>query len=133
MSFLTLGVRILGGGCTSLKKLYGLQSSGAGNKKQRCFTGISSGLVTLALLLVTSAASASEKDLILPDLSTVEFFGMSGRAFLMLGLLICVGGLIFGLRIYKELENMPVHRSMREISELIYDCLLYTSPSPRDS
>src|SRR5262245_44285902 len=128
MSFLTLGVRIPGRGCAFLKKFCDPQSKGSGwvNKKQRGFTSISSCLVTLVLLLIASTTFASEKDLILPDFSTTEFFGMTGHSLLMLGLLVCVGGMIFGLRIYKQLENMPVHRSMREISELIYEtCKTY--------
>src|SRR5258706_15210363 len=113
MSFLTLGERILGCSCTFPQPRCGGQNESVSGRWQQSFARIPCSLLTFVLLLVASAASASEKDLILPDLSTVEFFGMSGRAFLMLGLLICVGGLIFGLRIYKELENMPVHRSMR--------------------
>src|SRR6201998_512352 len=41
-------------------------------------------------------------------------------------MLICVFGLLFGLMIFTRLKNMPVHRSMREISELIYEtCKTY--------
>ena len=41
-------------------------------------------------------------------------------------MLFCVGGLLFGLAIYVQLKNLPVHRSMREISELIYEtCKTY--------
>ena len=44
----------------------------------------------------------------------------------MWGLLFCVGGMLFGLAIYVQLKNLPVHRSMREISELIYEtCKTY--------
>ena len=44
----------------------------------------------------------------------------------MIGLLFCVGGLLFGLAIYVQLKNLPVHRTMREISELIYEtCKTY--------
>ena len=44
----------------------------------------------------------------------------------LIGLLFCVGGLLFGLTIYVQLKNLPVHRSMREISELIYEtCKTY--------
>ncbi len=51
---------------------------------------------------------------------------MNGHALLMIGLLFCVGGLLFGLTIYVQLKNLPVHRSMREISELIYEtCKTY--------
>ena len=51
---------------------------------------------------------------------------MSGRTLLMVGLVVCVLGLVFGLVIYSQLKNMPVHQSMREISELIYEtCKTY--------
>ncbi|HUP64657.1 MAG TPA: sodium-translocating pyrophosphatase, partial [Thermoanaerobaculia bacterium] len=68
----------------------------------------------------------SEADLILPDLSSVEFLGVSGQTLLLWGLVVCVGGLLFGLAIYRQLKDLPVHRSMREISELIYEtCKTY--------
>jgi K(+)-stimulated pyrophosphate-energized sodium pump len=86
----------------------------------------------LGLLLPTAAyaqsehAGGGEANLILPDLTTVQFFGMNGHALLMVGLLFCVGGLLFGLAIYVQLKNSPVHRSMLEISELIYEtCKTY--------
>jgi len=59
-------------------------------------------------------------------LSSVSFFGINGHALLMIGLLFCAGGLLFGLVIYQQLKNMPVHKSMRDISELIYEtCKTY--------
>jgi K(+)-stimulated pyrophosphate-energized sodium pump len=74
----------------------------------------------------TDHAGGGEANLVLPDLSTVNFFGMNGHALLMIGLLFCVGGLLFGLTIYVQLKNLPVHRSMREISEMIYEtCKTY--------
>jgi K(+)-stimulated pyrophosphate-energized sodium pump len=79
--------------------------------------------VAAALVAVSFAATpafASETDLILPDLSAVKFHGISGRALLMAGLIICVAGLAFGLVIYRYLKQLPVHRSMLEVSELIY-------------
>src|SRR6202012_4679562 len=84
-------------------------------------------------LLVPSLASAQgehggggEANLVLPDLSSVSFFGMNGHTLLMIGLLFCAGGLLFGLVIYTQLKNLPVHRTMREISELIYEpCKTY--------
>src|SRR5258705_2362139 len=67
-----------------------------------------------------------EANLIIPDLSSVQFFGMSGHSLLMLGLIVCGLGLLFGLVIYTRLKAMPVHESMREISELIYEtCKTY--------
>ncbi|HEX2568960.1 MAG TPA: sodium-translocating pyrophosphatase [Polyangia bacterium] len=81
----------------------------------------------LGVLLQSQMARASELDLDLPDFAAVQFFGgTSGRALLMVGLLVCALGLIFGLVIYSQLKNLPVHRSMREISELIYEtCKTY--------
>jgi K(+)-stimulated pyrophosphate-energized sodium pump len=72
-----------------------------------------------------------EASLVLPDLSNTShpdnrFLGMSGHTLLLFGLLICLAGLVFGALIYVQLKNMPVHRSMREVSELIYEtCKAY--------
>jgi K(+)-stimulated pyrophosphate-energized sodium pump len=72
------------------------------------------------------AEGGGEASLVLPDLSSVNFLGLDGRSLLMIGLLFCVGGLLFGLVIYRQLKNLPVHKSMREISELIYEtCKTY--------
>jgi len=86
----------------------------------------------LGLLLPTFAYGQTEQggggeaNLVLPDLSSVNFLGINGHALLMIGLLFCVGGLLFGLAIYVQLKNLPVHRSMRDISELIYEtCKTY--------
>ncbi|MCU1229796.1 MAG: potassium transporter [Acidobacteria bacterium] len=68
----------------------------------------------------------TEANLVLPDLGSVQFMGMSGRTLLLSGLIVCVLGLLFGFMIYIELKNLPVHSSMREISELIYEtCKTY--------
>src|SRR6185503_1157130 len=67
-----------------------------------------------------------EANLKLPDLSQVKFMGVDGHTLLMFGLVICVLGLLFGLAIYTHLKNLPVHKAMREISELIYEtCKTY--------
>ncbi len=67
-----------------------------------------------------------EANLVLPDLGLVDFQGVSGRALLTGGLVVCLFGLVFGLVIYMQLKNLPVHRSMLEISELIYEtCKTY--------
>src|SRR5688572_32985630 len=67
-----------------------------------------------------------EANLVLPDLSSVEFLGFSGSTLLMAGLVVCGLGLVFGLVIYSQLKRLPVHRSMLEISELIYEtCKTY--------
>jgi K(+)-stimulated pyrophosphate-energized sodium pump len=72
------------------------------------------------------AAEGGEAALKLPDLSQVTFLGIDGHKLLLVGLVFCVLGLLFGLAIYIQLKNLPVHRSMREISELIYEtCKTY--------
>ena len=70
--------------------------------------------------------AGGEANLVLPDLGSVDFQGINGRTLLLAGLVICVLGLAFGLVIYTNLKNLPVHRSMLEISELIYEtCKTY--------
>lgn len=68
----------------------------------------------------TTEHAGGEANLQLPDLSLAHFFGMSGRTLLMFGLVVCLAGIAFGVATFAQLRNMPVHRSMREISELIY-------------
>ena len=73
-------------------------------------------------------AAGGEANLVLPDLSQARFFGntVDGRTLLLYGLLVVVLGLLFGLVIYRQLKTMAVHRSMLEISELIYEtCKTY--------
>ena len=70
--------------------------------------------------------AGGEANLILPDLSVVDFHGVNGRTLLMSGLLICALGLLFGLATFVQLKNLPVHKSMLEVSELIYEtCKTY--------
>jgi K(+)-stimulated pyrophosphate-energized sodium pump len=71
-------------------------------------------------------AGGGEASLVVPDLGQVTFGPIGGRALLMLGLVVCVLGLVFGMVIFGQLKNLPVHASMREISELIYEtCKTY--------
>jgi len=84
-------------------------------------------LLSAASALAQPAAEAGgEASLKLPDLSQVQFLGVDGHKLLLIGIVFCVFGLIFGLAIYSRLKNLPVHSSMREISELIYEtCKTY--------
>jgi K(+)-stimulated pyrophosphate-energized sodium pump len=51
---------------------------------------------------------------------------MSGRSLLLGGFVVCILGLAFGLSISAQLKRLPVHRSMLEVSELIYEtCKTY--------
>ncbi|MBZ5654424.1 MAG: sodium-translocating pyrophosphatase [Acidobacteriia bacterium] len=94
---------------------------------------VSASLATLLLLTATCTlaqpaeeAAGGEAALKLPNLSSVSFLGMDGHRLLTIGLLFCVFGLGFGLAIYMRLKNLPVHRAMREVSELIYEtCKTY--------
>ncbi|HSD52489.1 MAG TPA: sodium/proton-translocating pyrophosphatase, partial [Candidatus Methylomirabilis sp.] len=80
--------------------------------------------VTASLWATT--AGASEAELKIPDLGSVNFLGMSGHNLLLFGLIICIGGMLFGLVQYVQIRKLPVHRAMREISELIYEtCKTY--------
>ena len=94
------------------------------------------GRAVAVLALVTLGASAAlaqsapeaggEAGLKLPDLSSVSFLGIDGHRLLMVGILFCIAGLGFGLAIYMRLKNLPVHRAMLEVSELIYEtCKTY--------
>src|ERR1700694_3687316 len=74
-----------------------------------------------------SSTVGGEAQLVIPDLSQTAFLGgTNGRSLLMWGLAVCALGLLFGLLTYTQLRNLPVHRSMLEISELIYEtCKTY--------
>ena len=79
-----------------------------------------------AQAILASPREGGEAALKLPDLSEVTFLGVDGHSLLLVGLLFCFLGLMFGLAIYIQLKNLPVHRAMREISELIYEtCKTY--------
>ncbi len=72
------------------------------------------------------SGAGGEANLVLPDLSTVEFHGIDGKTLLMGGLVVAALGLVFGLVAFNQLKNMPVHASMKEVSELIYEtCKTY--------
>ena len=77
--------------------------------------------------------AGGEVNLVIPDLNSVRFLGDIGGATLLLwGLLVCALGLLFGLVIYGRLKRMPVHASMREMSELIYEtCKTYLTTQGR--
>ncbi|MGZ8439467.1 MAG: sodium-translocating pyrophosphatase [Candidatus Deferrimicrobiaceae bacterium] len=80
----------------------------------------------LFTVLLASAAVASEAELQIPDLGTVSFLGMSGHNLLVGGLVICLLGMGFGFMQFLHIKNLPVHKAMLEISELIYEtCKTY--------
>jgi K(+)-stimulated pyrophosphate-energized sodium pump len=85
--------------------------------------------VIFAFILCAAGYSfASEANLIVPDLSQVSFFNdaISGSSLLTFGFIICVFGLLFGLYHFAGIKKLPVHKSMKDISELIYEtCKTY--------
>ncbi len=87
---------------------------------------LSSVVATLAQTPETPHQPGGEASLKLPDLAQVSFLGFDGRTLLFGGIVICFLGLGFGLASYLQLKSLPVHQSMREISELIYEtCKTY--------
>ncbi len=103
--------------------------------RRRALTVALPALLLLALAFTGAVAAeppahqgGGEASLVLPDLSTPEatFLGTSGHTLLLYGLVVCVAGLLFGILMMTQIRNMPVHESMREISELIYEtCKTY--------
>ncbi|MFA4874135.1 MAG: sodium-translocating pyrophosphatase [bacterium] len=83
----------------------------------------------IAVLLAASTASASEADLIMPQLAvTYDFFGfeVAGTTLLGSGIIICLLGMGFGLMEFIKIKKLPAHRSMLDVSALIYEtCKTY--------
>ncbi len=97
-------------------------------------------LTTLAALLATllfgSSAWASggdmpshhggEASLVLPDLDSVHMLGMTGKSLLMSGLLVTALGIVFGVVTLRQIRDLPAHKSMKEISDIIWEtCKTY--------
>jgi K(+)-stimulated pyrophosphate-energized sodium pump len=76
--------------------------------------------MNVASLLTSLLPTAGEANLILPDLGSETFLGMTGHNLLLAGIVVCIAGLAFGLVVARQLKALPVHKSMLEISELIY-------------
>ena len=67
-----------------------------------------------------------EVNIQLPDLNQGDFLGMTGHTILLSGLVVCVLGLLFGLWTYTAVKNLPVHKSMADVSAIIYEtCKAY--------
>jgi K(+)-stimulated pyrophosphate-energized sodium pump len=76
--------------------------------------------------LSSTAAQASEADIVLPKFSEVKVAGMSAQALLGGGLGISLIGLVVGLVMFQQVQKLPVHKAMLDISELIYaTCVTY--------
>ena len=84
-------------------------------------------LVLLAAPLMAQEQGGGEANLVIPNLDSATFLGgIGGRSLLMGGLVVSALGFVLALMIYTRLRNLPVHSSMREVSELIYEtCKTY--------
>ena len=93
-------------------------------------------MVTLALVCALGMPAVAlaqepvggggEANLVLPSLDQVDVGGYNGRTLLMLGLVVCALGIALSLMILTQVKNLPVHRTMLEVSDLIYEtCKTY--------
>ena len=92
-------------------------------KRPSIFSRLKHAALALGLLGLGSSAMASEADLKLPDLGAVKFFSgsISGTSLMLLGLVVCVIGLGFALWQYVRTEKLPVHKSMSDVSAIIWE------------
>ncbi len=102
----------------------------AGHAVRRRASSALHGLITaLAALVVPFAARASELDLDIPVIDThYVLFGtqFSGLSLLWVGMVVCVLGGVFGLIMFNQVKAMPAHKSMLEVSNVIYEtCKTY--------
>jgi K(+)-stimulated pyrophosphate-energized sodium pump len=82
--------------------------------------------LTPKVALAAEPRHGGEANLILPDLSTVQVLGTDGRSLLMVGLLVCALGVLFGVVALKQIKALPTHRSMAEVSQIIWEtCKTY--------
>ena len=89
----------------------------------RPLLAVAAGLATLG---GSSLAFADALDNGVPDLHAAQVFGIDGWHLLLYGGVLCIFGLLFGVYQFAQLRDLPVHKSMLEISELIYaTCVTY--------
>ena len=88
---------------------------------------LKTGAAGIALAL-TPVLNASEADIKIPDLRTVSFFGgsVTGMNVLIIGLVVCMLGLVYGWMQYLQTKNLQVHKSMADVSQIIWEtCKTY--------
>jgi K(+)-stimulated pyrophosphate-energized sodium pump len=81
-------------------------------------------VIAVALGLTPLAFGASEAELKLPDLRGINFpllGGISGFGLMLIGIAVCAIGGVFGLVQYLQTRNLPVHESMRNVSNIIWE------------
>ncbi len=92
-------------------------------KRRLCRALTKAVALTAFILGFSGLAHASEADLVIPSLDVgFNIFGyaIQGTTLLGAGLVICLLGMVFGLFEYLKVKNLPVHKSMSDVSELIY-------------
>src|SRR6185503_5558323 len=111
----------------ALLTVFDLRAGAQGVSDNRTDSAIAAAATGTAQPVAVEHKAGGEANLIIPDLSQVSFLGgIHGRSLLMGGLVVCALGLLFGLVFYGQLKRMAVHKSMLEISELIYEtCKTY--------
>src|SRR4051812_36476343 len=80
-------------------------------------------LALICLFTGVKNSFAGEADIHIPDLSNVKFAGLggvSGHTLMMLGIVVCAIGAVFGIVQYLQTKGLPVHASMAKVSESIY-------------
>jgi K(+)-stimulated pyrophosphate-energized sodium pump len=87
--------------------------------------GFKSIFLLFSMILLVSPAFAGEADIVLPDLTTVSFnvFGgaLGGVSIMYFGLVICVVGLIFAIMQARHTKNLPAHKAMLDVSNIIWE------------
>ena len=88
------------------------------------------GAAFMTIALGATSTFASEADIKIPDLSKISFnvlgHSVAGVHLMYAGLVVCVIGLIFGWVQYKQTDAMPVHKSMANVSQVIWEtCKTY--------
>jgi len=107
---------------------YTARFASAGRSTAKAFAAFAAlfPMTATALAQPAEESAGGEAALKVPDLSTVSFLGINGHNLLLIGIAFCIFGLLFGMAIYMRLKNLPVHRAMRDVSELIYEtCKTY--------
>jgi len=83
-------------------------------------------LLYLSLFFVVTSAFAGDADIQLPSLDEVKFHGITSQEILLFGLIVCLVGACFGIMEYVRTRALPVHRTMQEVSNIIWEtCKTY--------
>src|SRR5579875_2289280 len=119
------------GNAASIQTAPGASSGSSHVGRKLSFKSFAAGFALMLLSATAGFAQTGEQptgeaNLQLPDFTQAHFLGLNGHNLLMFGILFCIFGLLFGLAMYSRLKNLPVHRAMADISNLIWEtCKTY--------